>query len=506
MKVLLAVSGGIDSMCMADMFCRAGGDFAVAHCNFHLRGEDSDADAELVESWARSHGVRFFRADFDTAAYAAENGVSIEMAARELRYAWFARVASENGFDAVAVAHNANDNAETLILNLLRGTGLRGITGMSASRPLSGEHCPQVKPENATTCGKCPQVTPDDSPGSCAPKICATLGNMRGGDPLLAMGGAERSEAICGTQLPREEIRLIRPMLGMSRADIEAYAKEHGVEYREDRTNAENDAQRNRIRNEVFPEFAKINPSFVRTLNADMEHFAQAEAIVDDYFREAEDKILTDNKINVEGLLALKHWKYVLFRILEPLGFHADTIGAVQKLLEDRAAGAEGTFAGKRFHSPTHVLETSSASIGIRPREAAALADGTVTVGGPGTYVLGGRTVRIELLPHIPGTMLKQPAGTLICDAAALPFPFTLRGWQAGDWMRPFGMEGRAKKLSDLFTDNKLSLTEKDAAIVVASPALDKDGSHVAAVAGLRMDEALRVAKGSVQIVRITVL
>ena len=129
-------------MCMADMFGRAGDDFAVAHCNFHLRGADSDADAEFVERWAREHGVPFFQADFDTAAYASEHGVSIEMAARELRYAWFAQVAVENGFDAVAVAHNANDNAETLILNLLRGTGLRGLRGISPISPLPVGHCP----------------------------------------------------------------------------------------------------------------------------------------------------------------------------------------------------------------------------------------------------------------------------------------------------------------------------------------------------------------------------
>ena len=143
MKVLLAVSGGIDSMCMADMFGRGGGECAVAHCNFHLRGADSDADAELVERWAQAHGMRFFRADFDTASYASEHGVSIEMAARELRYAWFAQVAAENGFEAVAVAHNANDNAETLILNLLRGTGLHGITGMAYDRPLPGGMYPE---------------------------------------------------------------------------------------------------------------------------------------------------------------------------------------------------------------------------------------------------------------------------------------------------------------------------------------------------------------------------
>ena len=478
MKVLLAVSGGIDSMCMAEMYARAGGDFAVAHCNFHLRGADSDADAELVERWAQAHGARFFRADFDTVSYASEHGVSIEMAARELRYGWFAQVAAENGFDAVAVAHNANDNAETLILNLLRGTGLRGLRGMAVDSILRG---------------------------NCTPEICATLGNIRGGDPLLAMGGAERSEAISGVQLPREEVRLIRPMLGMTRAEIEEYAKENGVEYREDRTNAENDAQRNRIRNEVFPEFAKINPSFVRTLNSDMKHFAQADAIVEDYFREAKSEIISgDGSIDADKLLALKHWEYVLFRLAEPCGFSAGTLDSVLALLAERAEG-RGTFAGKRFYSPTHVLETASSGLTVRLREDTGLNEWPVTVDGPGTYRFHGRNVIVELLPLTPGTDLRQPAGTLISDAAALPFPFILRGWQPGDWMRPFGMDGKAKKLSDLFTDNKLSLSEKESAIVVESPALEGNG-HVAAVAGLRIDEALRVAKGSGSIIRITLL
>ena len=177
MKVLLAVSGGIDSMCMADMFCRAGGEYAIAHCNFHLRGAESDADAEFVEKWAETHGVPFFRADFDTSGYASEHGISIEMAARELRYAWFARIAVQYGFDAVAVAHNANDNAETLILNLLRGTGLRGLRGMASSSPI---------------------------PVDCVREICATLGNIRGGDPLLTMGGVLRSRTISRAMSPRK--------------------------------------------------------------------------------------------------------------------------------------------------------------------------------------------------------------------------------------------------------------------------------------------------------------
>ena len=441
MKVLLAVSGGIDSMCMADMFCRAGGEYAIAHCNFHLRGAESDADAEFVEKWASEHGVPFFRADFDTAAYASEHGISIEMAARELRYAWFARVAAQEGFDAVAVAHNANDNAETLILNLLRGTGLRGIRGMLV-------------------------------------------------ESLLPAGG---------------RIKLIRPLLGMTRAEIEAYAREHGVEYRVDSTNAENDAQRNRIRNEVFPEFAEINPSFVRTLNADMRHFAQADAIVDDYFRRAKAEIVSeDGTISVDKLLGFEHWEYLFFRLAEPCGFSGKTLESMVALLYERAEGFPCTFAGKRFYSPTHVLETSSSGMTIRPRDEKADSDSSVTVFGPGEYHFKGRTVSIGF---IEPESLKQDEGVLICDASALPFPFMLRGWQAGDWMRPFGMGGRAKKLSDIFTDRKMSLSDKESAIIVYSTSLDDTGDgRVAAVAGLRMDEALRVREGSAKVLRISVL
>ena len=130
---LLAVSGGMDSMCLLDLFSKTlpAADYAVAHCNFSLRGEESDGDQALVEARAAELGVRLFVNRFDTEAYAREKGISIEMAARDLRYAWFGQLCSEHGFDVLAVAHNANDNAETLMLNLLRGTGLNGPHGMA---------------------------------------------------------------------------------------------------------------------------------------------------------------------------------------------------------------------------------------------------------------------------------------------------------------------------------------------------------------------------------------
>ena len=104
--VLLAVSGGIDSMCLADLVLHSSLSlrFAVAHCNFHLRGEESDSDQALVEQWCRKNGARLFLADFDTASYASEKGLSIEMAARELRYRWFGSLCIEHGFSGTVVA------------------------------------------------------------------------------------------------------------------------------------------------------------------------------------------------------------------------------------------------------------------------------------------------------------------------------------------------------------------------------------------------------------------
>ena len=125
-------------MCLADLWlrCFGAGSFAIAHCNFHLRGEESDGDEALVTKWAEENGVRMHRVDFDTSGYAADNGVSIEMAARELRYRWFGELCQEHGYEAVVVAHHADDNAETLVLNMVRGAGLKGLTGMKPISPL----------------------------------------------------------------------------------------------------------------------------------------------------------------------------------------------------------------------------------------------------------------------------------------------------------------------------------------------------------------------------------
>lgn len=306
---LLAVSGGIDSICLASLFLNssAGRRFAVAHCNFHLRGEDSDSDEALVAAWCGRNGVRYHKADFDTEQYASSHSVSIEMAARELRYDWFASLCQDNGYYGVAVAHNANDNAETLILNLLRGTGLRGITGMQVE---------SVVP-----------VTRDELSG----------------------------------------VRLLRPMLSFSREQIEEYVAANSLEYHDDRTNAETVYKRNRIRHLVFPVFESLNPSFLTTFAREMNAFSEVQEIADDYFLSVCDGVCEPAgkdellRVNAVRLSHLKHYKYVLYRLLEAYGFRDRLLEPVVRLLESGK-----TFSGKVFEAPGYELITAGECLIVR--------------------------------------------------------------------------------------------------------------------------------------------
>ena len=129
--ILIAVSGGIDSMCLAHLFYRiAYKNFAVATVNFSLREEESDADEQLVINWANEKGIQVFHTSFDTKRYANSKGISTQMAARDLRYDWFEKLAREYSFSYIATAHNLNDSVETFFLNILRGTGIQGLTGI----------------------------------------------------------------------------------------------------------------------------------------------------------------------------------------------------------------------------------------------------------------------------------------------------------------------------------------------------------------------------------------
>lgn len=429
LKVLAAVSGGMDSMCLASLLLRSGADFGIAHCNFHLRGEESDADEALVREWAEAHGVPFHVKAFETESFAQENGISIEMAARELRYSYFAETAREKGYQAVAVAHNANDNAETLILNMLRGTGSRGMSGMKevSSLPVTGS----------------------------------------------------------------EDIPLLRPLLSISREEIAKFIEREAVPYREDRTNSETLYKRNKIRNLIFPLFKEINPSFLKALNSDAAHIAEVSAIADDFYTSHIEEILESEKINLNKLKALPHWKYLLFRIMEDHGFSPSR---TEDLIAAVADGAPKS--GKVFLSEFYSATTTSSSIIISP--VAAGDHNPIEIGAPGSYIYNGREVKVEVFDKRADMELKQPEGTIILDESKCPFPFTLRGWKEGDRFVPLGMKG-TKKLQDWFSDRHWSIPEKESAILAVV-----EGSHIAAILGETIDNSFRVTSDTKRIIRIT--
>ncbi len=534
---LLAVSGGIDSICLASLFLNssAGRRFAVAHCNFHLRGEDSDSDEALVAAWCGRNGVRYHKADFDTEQYASSHSVSIEMAARELRYDWFASLCKDNGYYGVAVAHNANDNAETLILNLLRGTGLRGVTGMQVET---------VVP-----------VTRDELSG----------------------------------------VHLLRPMLSFSREQIEEYVAANSLEYHDDRTNAETVYKRNRIRHLVFPVFESLNPSFLTTFAREMNAFSEVQEIADDYFISVRESVCEPAgkddllRVNAVRLCHLKRYKYVLYRLLEVYGFRDRLLEPVVRLLESGK-----TFSGKIFEAPGYELITAGECLIVRKAARVVterpviseLADvhgdranvqgdlrGGVTVGTPvgvqggkrGSVMVGkwGGTqngAQVDKQGGTPGgaqvdkqggesspvasenhglgeccglagrgsarrsrgmlmtggpvineneacsvvrttgeyvfddfrvnVSVSEAGADPVADAKslaregiaafsseALTLPFLLRGWQNGDWMRPVGLNGK-KKLSDIFTGLRLSIEEKSRALVIVLPGSAGEGAE----------------------------
>ncbi len=251
-QTLLAVSGGLDSVVMADLFSKSGYPFAIAHCNFQLRGQESEDDALFVQHLAAGFQVDFFIKRFDTNIFAKEHQLSIQVAARELRYTWFETFYPE--YHHIAVAHHQNDALETMIYNIAKGTGLAGVRGIKAQHG-----------------------------------------------------------------------HIIRPLLFSSRDELESYAKESNIEWREDSSNASDKYARNRIRHEVIPVLKSINPSIEKTSSVTFERLSAIERLVESVIKEKEGSLYYfENggvKISIDELNKLKEPMVYLTELVKPFGF-----------------------------------------------------------------------------------------------------------------------------------------------------------------------------------------
>ena len=421
-RVIVGVSGGADSVALLRILLSLGYDCHAVHCNFRLRGDESERDRRFTEELCRQLETELTVCNYDTSGYASQNGISIEMAARELRYRDFRRIMKEQEACAICIAHHSDDSVETILLNLTRGTGLKGLTG--------------IKPRN--------------------------------GD-------------------------IVRPLLCVSREEIEAYLAEIGQPFITDSTNLEAGFTRNKIRLRLLPIMREINPSADSSVLSTARHLQQAYrfymASVQDTLRKTVHDRNGNLEIDIDLLRKAPSVEGFLFEILSPAGFNDSVITDIAASLDSQP--------GARFLSESHILlKDRNKLILMKLKKDESVSVKILTVNGF-TALLPDRrriTVRIEE-KEVP---VSRNPDTATFDADMLPDTLTVRLWQKGDWFVPFGMKGR-RLVSDFMTDRKMNIAEKHSQLVVTG------GDNIVWVLGLRPDNRYRVTERTLRQLILTV-
>ena len=415
-KLLITISGGIDSVVLSHLCNQLGLNFALAHCNFNLRGDESDADESFVLDFSENLSSEVFIESFDTENYAKEQKLSTQMAARELRYAWFAELAEQLGFDYILTAHHADDSLETFLINLSRGTGLDGLTG-----------------------------------------------------------------------IPEINYNVVRPLLPFSREDIEAYAKENNLKWREDSSNESTKYLRNKLRHEVIPKLKELNPQFLQNFNKTQSFLENSKNIIDDRIDDVSEDVIigvTKNDIHFEvaKIKNLSNPKAYLFELLKDYGF--TEWNDVLDLLDAQS--------GKQLFSKTHRL--------LKDREVLILTENT----NEDVEVISVSELENEI--ETPFGVLRLESiqkinesnkSTVYIDKDLLKFPLTVRKWEEGDYFYPFGMKGK-KKLSKFFKDEKLSLVAKEITWLLCSQ------NEIVWIINQRADNRFKVTENTKNILKIS--
>ena len=390
-KYLVAISGGADSVCLLLKMIEEGRSVEAVHCNFHLRGDESDRDETFVVTLCQRLGVPLHRVHFDTKEYAALHKVSIELAARELRYRYFEQLRQDIGAEAIMVAHHRDDNVETVLMNMVRGTGIRGMAGI---RPVNGH--------------------------------------------------------------------ILRPLLDMSRADIEAYLARKGETYVTDSTNLEDDATRNKFRHHVIPLLQSLNPKASENIHSTSRHIADAEKILSwAIYRARHDVFLSPSLIDIDKLLSFVSPSYLLNEICRDYGF-------TPSQCDDMLAAASASHVGATFLSSTHIaaIATVGGSLCIQfaPKSAQPK---EYRLPEPGIYRLAdGLSLTLEKTDISDDFRISKSPEVATLDINKVKFPLTLRPIRQGDRFTPFGMKG-TKLVSDYLTDIKCSVIDRQRQMVV---------------------------------------
>ena len=417
-KLFLAVSGGLDSMVLLHLFRQLQYDIAVLHCNFQLRGIESFQDQIFVQEYSIKNSIPFFYTQFDTENFAKDYKLSIQVAARELRYSWFYEQLEDQNYDFILTAHHADDNLETFLINLSRATGLDGLIG-----------------------------------------------------------------------IPEQNDKIIRPLLVFNRLEIENYANENQIKWREDSSNASDKYVRNKIRHQLVPILKEIHPNFLTSFQKTQQYLQQANEMVDDAASILFSQVVEEKGdafyFNVKKLSKLPNYKSYLYQWLKDFGFSA---------WEDIYNLVDGQSGKQVFSNEFRLLKDRKYLI-----LSSLIQEDTID-----EYFIEKNQSEVKIplkLAICKVSDISLASNTIIfVDEDLLVFPLVLRKWKTGDFFQPFGMNGKEKKISKLFKDEKLSLLDKENTWLLCS------NNQIVWVTGIRQDERYRIEKTTTNILKIQLI
>ncbi|MGZ3757481.1 MAG: tRNA lysidine(34) synthetase TilS [Mucilaginibacter sp.] len=412
-KVLAAVSGGMDSVLMVHLFKQAGINFGIAHCNFRLRGDESTRDEDFCRQLANQLDVPFHVIHFDTDNYASEHKISIQMAARDLRYQWFEQLRQQFNYATIALAQHQNDAIETILLNLIRGTGIAGLHG--------------ILPKNGS---------------------------------------------------------LIRPLLFLTRDEIQKLVTEHKLGYVEDSSNASVKYARNKIRHEVIPKLKDLNPGLENTFENNLKHFRDLELLLELKVEQLKTELLIAHgdelRLPIRDIKKLSPQRLLLFKLLQPYGFNETSV--------DDIITALSKHAGRVFESTSYRVVLDREHLILSQKDTDEQESVFINLGD---HTLHYGSYRLTLLHDDSPLIIKDNPLTIAVDSALLVYPLTLRAWQQSDYFYPLGMKTQ-KKLSDFFINQKVPLHTK-----TKIPLLVNGNGEIIWIGGYRLDERYKVNKNT---------
>lgn len=443
-KYIVALSGGADSVALLLIMKALGYDVEAAHCNFHLRGKESERDENFCVSLCESLGIILHRIHFDTLTYAQLHKVSIEMAARDLRYSYFEQLRRDINADAICVAHHKDDNVETILLNLVRGTGMNGLTGIS--------------PRNGFIL---------------RPLLCI------GREDILEYLEAENQDYVTDSSnlvddVQRNKIRLnVLPLL----ENVNPAVKDNIL------TMARWIAEASTI---VEASLDEAKAKAVSSLSVGASSLSvgaknhDAKPMVNDSF-----------SVDISKIEEYPSAEYLLWDILKDYGFNSSQVALVAENLH--------ATTGTSWFSSSHELTLDRGRLILTPLDKE---EGRqMRIPEAGTYVYTELCkLKIEQKEINENYTISRSSDKVCLDAQKVKFPLMIRRVARGDRFVPFGMKG-SKLVSDFLTDQKVALPLKRRQLVVADA-----GGNILWVVGKRLDGRFAVSPCSKSVVEISLL